>query len=41
MGIQLDEVAFPIILAWRLWKLDGLGEFDVFRLLKIQRSLRF
>jgi glucoamylase len=29
-GIQLDEVAFPIILAWRLWKLDGLGEFDVF-----------
>ena len=29
-GIQLDEVAFPIILAWRLWKLDGLGDFDVF-----------
>jgi glucoamylase len=29
-GIQLDEVAFPIILAWRLWKVDGLGEFDVF-----------
>src|ERR1700731_2825436 len=29
-GIQLDEVAFPIILAWRLWKLNGLGEFDVF-----------
>jgi glucoamylase len=28
-GIQLDEVAFPIILAWRLWKMDGLGEFDV------------
>jgi glucoamylase len=28
-GIQLDEVAFPIILAWRLWKLDGLGNFDV------------
>ena len=28
-GIQLDEVAFPIILAWRLWKLDGLGAFDV------------
>jgi glucoamylase len=22
-------VAFPIILAWRLWKLGGLGEFDV------------
>jgi glucoamylase len=29
-GIQLDEVAFPIILAWRLWKVDGLGEFHVF-----------
>jgi len=28
-GIQLDEVAFPIILAWRLWKLDGLGSFDI------------
>ena len=29
-GIQLDEVAFPILLAWRLWKVDGLGDFDVF-----------
>jgi glucoamylase len=29
-GIQLDEVAYPIILAWRLWKQDGLGTFDVF-----------
>jgi glucoamylase len=29
-GIQLDEVAFPIILAWRLWKLNGLGDFDIF-----------
>ena len=29
-GIQLDEVAFPIMLAWRLWKLDALGNFDVF-----------
>jgi glucoamylase len=28
-GIQLDEVAFPIILAWRLWKQDGLGNFDI------------
>ncbi len=28
-GIQLDEVAFPIMLAWRLWKVDGLGQFDV------------
>lgn len=29
-GMQLDEVAFPIILAWRLWKEGGLGNFDVF-----------
>jgi glucoamylase len=29
-GIQLDEVAYPIILAWRLWKHGGLGTFDVF-----------
>jgi glucoamylase len=29
-GIQLDEVAFPIILAWRLWKQNALGNFDVF-----------
>jgi len=28
-GIQLDEVAFPIILAWRLWKIGGLDKFDV------------
>ncbi len=27
-GIQLDEVAFPIILAWRLWKANGLANFD-------------
>jgi glucoamylase len=29
-GIQLDEVAFPIILAWRLWKVGGLGNFVVY-----------
>src|SRR5580698_1552026 len=29
-GIQLDEVAFPIILAWRLWKQNALGIFPVF-----------
>jgi glucoamylase len=28
-GIQLDEVAYPLILAWRLWKVDGLGKFDI------------
>ncbi len=29
-GLQLDEVAFPIILAWRLWKANGLGELQGF-----------
>jgi glucoamylase len=29
-GIQLDEVAFPIILAWRLWMLDGLENVEIF-----------
>jgi len=29
-GVQLDEVAFPLILAWRLWKADGLGEMEIF-----------
>jgi len=38
-GIQLDEVAFPIILAWRLWKVNGLGNFDVFPL--VQRAAAF
>lgn len=28
LGIQLDEVAFPVMLAWRLWKADGLAGFD-------------
>ena len=30
-GIQLDEVAFPIMLAWRLWKIEGLGNFDMLK----------
>ena len=38
-GIQLDEVAFPIMLAWRLWKLDGLGSFDVVPF--VQRAAAF
>ncbi len=28
-GLQLDEVAFPVILAWRLWKANALGEMDI------------
>ncbi|HUZ95083.1 MAG TPA: glycoside hydrolase family 15 protein [Edaphobacter sp.] len=38
-GIQLDEVAFPIILAWRLWKEKGLGNFDIFPL--VERAAAF
>jgi glucoamylase len=38
-GIQLDEVAFPLILAWRLWKLEGLGGFDVFPF--VERAVGF
>lgn len=33
-GIQLDQVAFPIMLAWRLWKLDALAEFDPYPMVK-------
>ncbi len=27
-GVQLDEVSFPIVLAWRMFKAGALGEFD-------------
>jgi glucoamylase len=27
-GVQLDEVAFPLVLAWRLQQADALGGFD-------------
>jgi glucoamylase len=27
-GVQLDEVSFPIIGAWRLWEANALGDFD-------------
>lgn len=33
-GIQLDEVAFPIMLAWRLYKLGLLGGFDPYPLVR-------
>ncbi len=33
-GIQLDEVAFPVLLAWRLWKHDALGNFDPFDMVR-------
>jgi glucoamylase len=31
-GIQLDEVAFPVLLAWRMWKHNALGNFDPFEM---------
>jgi glucoamylase len=33
-GVQLDEVAFPVLLAWRLWKNDALGNFDPFDMVR-------
>lgn len=33
-GVQLDEVAFPILLAWRLWKLGALGTFDPYEMVR-------
>ena len=38
-GIQLDEVAFSIILAWRLWKLGALEQFNLFPF--VQRAAAF
>lgn len=33
-GIQLDEVAFPIMLAWRLWKAGALQLFDPYPMVR-------
>lgn len=33
-GIQLDEVAFPILLAWHLWKEDALKDFDPYYMVR-------
>ncbi len=38
-GVQLDEVAFPLILAWRLWKANGLGELKSFEF--VERAAGF
>ncbi len=38
-GLQLDEVAFPLILAWRLWKAGGLGEMKIFHF--VERAAGF
>jgi glucoamylase len=29
-GVQLDEVAFPLMLTWRLWKANELSTMDIF-----------
>ena len=34
LGVQLDEVAFPILLAWRLWKHGVLGNFDPYLMVR-------
>jgi len=33
-GMQLDEIAFPIMLAWRLWKARALEQFDPYPMVK-------
>jgi len=38
-GLQLDEVSFPIILAWRLWKAGALQNFDPY--VMVQRACGF
>lgn len=37
-GIQLDEVAYPVVLAWRLWKANALVEFDPYPMVKAAAS---
>ena len=37
-GVQLDEMAFPIMLAWRLWKANALESFDPYPLVKAASS---
>ncbi len=29
-GVQLDETAYPLVLAWQLWKANALDGFEVF-----------
>jgi glucoamylase len=38
-GIQLDEVAYPVVLAWRLWKAQALADFDPYAM--VQSAARF
>ena len=34
VGVQLDQAAFPILLAWRLWKENGLEGFDPYPMVR-------
>ena len=34
LGVQLDEVDFPVLLAWRLWKHGALGNFDPYEMVR-------
>ena len=38
-GIQLDEVSFPILLAWRLHRENSLGQFDPYHM--VIRAARY
>jgi glucoamylase len=38
-GVQLDEVAFPVVLAWRLWKAGALGRFEPYPM--VEAAARF
>ena len=38
-GMQLDEIAFPVLLAWRLHKLQLLGQFNP--LVMVKRAVAF
>jgi len=33
-GLQLDELAFPVMLAWKLWRADALEDFDPWPMVK-------
>jgi glucoamylase len=37
-GKQLDEVAFPVMLAWRVWKAGALADFDPYPMVKAAAS---
>ncbi len=38
-NVQLDEVAFPVLLAWRLWDERALGGFSAFEMVRAACSL--